>query len=92
LGPVGVAGFANLFVDARSPRADDRAVKAATRLLLTLVPLALSGTAVAAPPAPSGAHPRIFLSAKVRTALMTAAADPNSGMAKLIARCQTAIV
>lgn len=83
-----------MFVDAPAAPADDRGVKAATSLLgplLTLVITSWAGSAAAAPAAPSGPHPRIFLSAKVRTALMQAAADPNSGMAKLIARCQTAI-
>jgi MYXO-CTERM domain-containing protein len=47
--------------------------------------------AQAAPAAPAGAHPRIFLSTKVRDAFKAAAADPKSAVSALIARCQKAI-
>jgi MYXO-CTERM domain-containing protein len=45
----------------------------------------------AAPPPPAGAHPRIFLSQKVRDAFNQASTDPKSAVSALIAQCQKAI-
>ena len=53
-------------------------------LAATAVPVVAHG----APPPPSGAHPRLFLSSSVRAALMQQAADANSAVGVMIARCQ----
>ena len=45
--------------------------------------------ALGAPPPPSGSHPRLFLSASVRASFTQQAADANSAVGVMIARCRT---
>ncbi len=47
--------------------------------------------ALAAPPAPSGAHPRILLNAATLAALKAKASDPSSAAAKAIAQCDAIV-
>jgi MYXO-CTERM domain-containing protein len=62
----------------------------ASAVVLVLAALAPEA-AWSAPPPPSGAHPRLFLSQKVRDSFNAAAMDPKSAVASLIAQCQKAI-
>lgn len=52
---------------------------------------AQSTTATAAPPAPAGAHPRVFLTPTVLTALKAKAADPASQTSRVIKICDDVI-
>src|SRR5262252_559501 len=65
--------------------------RSASLCLTTALLCALAAPAGAAPPAPSGAHPRIFLSSKVHDALVQAMSNGSSGVAAMFKRCQNAI-
>ncbi len=51
----------------------------------------VGSVAVAAPPAPTGAHPRIFLDADTLAALKADAAKPSSATARAVAKCDDVI-
>jgi dipeptidyl-peptidase-4 len=57
------------------------------RFLAPLAVLTLASSALAAPPAPSGAHPRIFLGASTLAAIKAKMGDPASSAARAIAFC-----
>jgi len=59
--------------------------------LIAALLCSLAAPVYAAPPPPSGSHPRIFLSAKVRDALTQAMSNSGSALAAVFKRCQAAI-
>ncbi|MCC6527210.1 MAG: hypothetical protein IT373_31465, partial [Polyangiaceae bacterium] len=63
------------------------------RLLTIATALLVAGAsslAAAAPPAPAGAHPRIWLDAATRAALVASAGDPSSPVGRALASCADA--
>ncbi len=73
---------------ARSTTATISALFLAT---LALGTVACESSAKAAPPAPSGPHPRILLNAPTLAALKGKLGDPTSGAAKAVAHCDAIV-
>src|ERR1044071_2905608 len=59
--------------------------------LFLLVSLAVARTVHAVPPTPSGAHPRLFMSARELAAYTTGANSNGSAAKTLVAACQHAV-
>src|SRR5690606_31023791 len=64
-----------------------RGVRGAVALSAGVAVTSLAAVADAAPPEPSGPHPRILLDAKRRAALKESARDPKSATSRAVRQC-----